>query len=271
MFIILRTLLFITPLLALFITYNLPWNATFSIDAKTNIVSLSTGEQVMPRWWVEDVSIFTMDDELSFSGQIEIEPNVSITFTQLNNEKVQVELISADRSATVAKLYAPDDTLERTIAREMYLEISTSSAQQSLPIVGNITAGQLISAQSFGGSPILKEGTVSILGKSLVSEEKFAAGRADLQAGDRLQVVPAKETDISVGYGLISMDNASNNLNLTYHSFGEKVQVSRYGSEGYTIRPSIPARITSDPVLQTLAILYAALWPLVGFRSWFRQ
>jgi len=259
----LMVVLALVPLIIIVVSMNLPWQATFSINAQTEVVEFETGQHNVPNWFVttERIRIDGIDAD-PFSGQIEIGRQTRVRLVRLQTGALRLTM---DRTGhgPVATLY--DDAENRVAVAQQRLQAIIALPQGdaiTLPIAGRAVIGDTIFSQSVETSPVLIDGHVQVFGRYVIGRNRFAAQQAALDSGDRLEIDYISSSP--GGHGLLRIQPDQPGVQVVFHADAETVRVIRFGTAGYELSPSWWARVSADPLYQSLLAVYAVLLPAIG-------
>src|SRR6056297_651663 len=101
----LMVVLALVPLIIIVLSMNLPWQATFSINAQTEVVEFETGQHNVPNWFVttDRMRVDGVDTD-PFSGQIEIGRETRVRLVRLQTGELRLTLERAGQGPA-ATLY----------------------------------------------------------------------------------------------------------------------------------------------------------------------
>src|SRR6056297_3328344 len=253
----------LVPLIVIIIAMNLPWQATFSINAQTEVVEFETGQHNVPNWFVttDRMRIDGVDVD-AFSGQIEIGRDTRVRLVRLQTGALRLTLDQTGQGP-VATLY---DQAENRIAtaqeRLQAIVALAGGAATTLPIAGRAVIGDTVFSQSVETSPVLIAGHVQVFGRYVIGRNRFAAQQAPLDSGDRLEI--DYSTTARGGHGLLRIQADRPGVQVVFHADAETVRIIRFGTAGYELSPSLWARVSADPLYQSLLAIYAVLLPAIG-------
>jgi len=251
------------PFVAIIILMNLPWQATFSINAQTEVVEFETGQHNVPNWFVttDRMRIDGVDVD-AFSGQIEIGRDTRVRLVRLQTGPLRLTLDQTGQGS-VATLY---DQAENRIAtaqeRLQAIVALPGGAATTLPIAGRAVVGDTVFSQSVETSPVLIAGHVQVFGRYVIGRNRFAAQQAPLDSGDRLEI--DYSSTARGGHGLLRIQADRPGVQVVFHADAETVRIIRFGTAGYELSPSLWARVSADPLYQSLLAIYAVLLPAIG-------
>ena len=251
------------PLIIIVIAMNVPWQATFSINAQTEVAQFETAQQNIPNWFVtsERIRIDGVDAE-PFSGQLEIGRETRIRLVRLQNGPLR---LTVDQSGpgTVATLYDKAESRIATAQKRLQAIVAVPQGEATtLPIAGRAVIGDTVFSQSVETSPVLLDGHVQVFGRYVIGRNRFAAQQAPLDPGDRLELDYSSTS--SGGQGLIRIQPGRPGVQVVFHADADAVRILRFGTAGYELSPSLWARVSADPLYQSLLAIYAVLLPAIG-------
>lgn len=251
------------PPIAIVLTMSLGWEATFSTDAQTEILKFRSADHNVPNWFVAFDRLRVDGRDLTgLEAQVHIARNARVRLQRLETGPLELT-IEAEREGPAARLYdRADQPIAEAQERLQGLVTLTASSTLTLPLAGHAAIGETVFSQATGTSPVLIDGGVEVFGLEAFGRNRFAAGRVELDAGDRLQI--SRDGDTAGGHGLIRVESGRPGMQVVFHADGDKARIVRFGTAGYELSPSLWARISSDPLYQALLALYAALLPVLA-------
>ena len=259
----LLVVLSLLPVIALIAAMSLHWEATFSVNAQTEVVEFDTSQHNVPNWFVT-VDRIRIDgaDAAPFSGQIEIGRDTRVRLVRLQTGALRL-VLERQGQDPVATLYDRADN-RIAIAREQLQALVALPADQAitLPLAGRAIIGDTIFSQSVETSPVLLEGHVQVFGLYAIGQNRFAAQQAALAPGDRLEIKYSKAD--SGGHGMLRIEPEQAGIRVVVHADGRSARIIRFGTAGYELSPSLWARVSGDPLYQSLLAIYAVLLPAIG-------
>ncbi len=129
-----------------------------------------------------------------------------------------------------------------------------------IPLNGRLEVGQSLGLIGGADYPILRSGTVSLLGRSLADASLYQAGMVQLDPGDLFLVDDATDA----AYGFVVADERPA-LAAVFRAVGKKGRVSRFGAKGYEVSTSIRSRVVNDGAIQAAWVTFLTLVGLLRF------
>lgn len=249
-----------------------PIQTTYDYVCRTEVVVVDLSEAAAPDiqpWYFEKVRIFEGFETSArdFTGSIRPATDTSIEMERVLEGPFRIRLRSRRASAPVATLTNSETEETSSIQNRLVIvvegirERSMRGASIVLPIDGAVVVGRRLGNEVSDRTPILREGTVTLLGRSILSGTLFRTGLFQLSPGDELTVR---------GAGLFSKAFVALDDRLGFQVIGRaqtsQANVDRFGSQGYAIRASWWARLTSDLTVQGLWAVLAA--SIAGSKLW---
>lgn len=273
-FLISTACFFLLLLYAITTTFMDSNESTFNINAIVEELSLQTQAVPMSRWVFDEVELklgcpIDSDERVDvikkFSGKMEIQPEVNIFFTRIAKGDLIIKLQSRLQNS-VADLYDFNNDFLNTQPRHcmfIYIRNVSDRSKQGktivLPLTGHIKLGKLMQFSEFSDVPILREGEVSILDKTILFNHHYVVGPFPLSLGDYLIVDKAIEKTsnneiITPGQGFILVDyNPA--IRVIYREIGHKATIKRFQSEDYDISNNAWSRLTHDKFLSNAWVI----------------
>ncbi len=238
-------------------------DATFSIDARTQILTWTPGERGIPRWQFRSARMYRGDEPepIDFSGNVELTPNAIVTLTRLGDGPLRVTVEPTDSSSPVLNIYGLDEEWIDAVYEPSVFVMDINTAEDAIML---LMTGQLDIGQEFGQygseSPeLLKSAKVSILGHTIDGRSLYDGGSTELDAGDYVRFGVNSN---AVGQVIVDTEPG---LAIIARVIADNVEVRRYSSQGYEIQSSLFSRLKNDNVLQAL---WASLLFLGGVRRY---
>ena len=131
------------------------------------------------------------------------------------------------------------------------------------PAVSETESGsEFADIQQVQGQALLRSGTVTIRGESILSGNFFEARRIALDPGDSVE--PVTEDDAPPA-GFVAVEDCEGCLGLraVVNALGERVTVRHWGAKGYELSVTVWDRVSKDPMAQVIWISVFALASLL--------
>jgi hypothetical protein len=196
-------------------------------------------------------------------GEVSFSPGTRITLERISAGPLRIIAVASRRAESAGVLHDSGGNLIGSLGPYVVMTISNVEERAKrghsvvLPVLGSIEVGR--SGPNPAGRAMLRSGTVTLLGQSLLGSSRYAAGTADLRAGDRFTVL--RPHGPAVGFMQVDERPA---LTVAYRVLGTSGQVSRFASKGYSVGTSLRERVLSDSVLQGLWLTTVALLTLAA-------
>lgn len=259
-------------LLAGFLTFVFyPLSTTFNVTAHTERLLFRTGAAADVTFDLDAVSVFdgTNGEEHVFSGQFQVASHTDVVIERIAFGPLRL-ILEASRGST-GTFFESDEPVGKASS---YIEFSVpdpaARAEDGrtllVPIAGEVVPGRDVGAGGGGTTSILRSGTVTMLGRSILSNwfsttaGLFEAGTVELEAGDQFHAKGA-ETE---SYGFAVVDERPG-LTAAYRVQGRRGIVSRPGpsASGYSISVSLMDRILNDRLFQAVSLASAGILAVV--------
>ena len=267
-----------------------PAKTTFNITAVVESVEFVVTEEMNPRMHFLDVLLvdgFETIEAEQFTGSFRVSADTKVLVNRKAKGPVIVTLEANSSNESVGQFFDRYDQLEGNAGEFVEFRIPDLEARAFLgqttfiPIAGQITIGSDNSYPTVGGSPVLRNGKVTMLGESTIFglrqlfgvelvQKVFKAGDFDLETGDSFFAMQTEQD--ARGFILANEEPA---LTITYRITGRKGQVIKQGrtmytdnsfSNGYIISISALDRLVNDYSIQAISILFSAI--LGAFTLW---
>lgn len=259
--------LLVVVLLGPFVYQNLSKKSTtFNVSAITEEVKVTTWDVPMSGWPVTGIVLSRSCQDKSsapFTGVINLNPSVEITFTRIAHGELTVTMYS-NANKSVGDLFDEEDEYIASLSNCAFFKIlvtedSVASGKSIvLPISGEIAAGNEIRFLTQNKTPVLRNGKITILDRSFIIGENYSVGPFDLETGDSFDIQDS--TVPSQGFILINEEPA---INLVYRAEGLRGVIKRYKSEDYELRNSYWSKLYNDEALSLAWILIIILFNII--------
>ena len=264
---------------------------TFSLAARSEIVSLCTLDYVQPHWNLRNAHVRGEGFDRRVSGQLAVARRTRVRFQRSGAGALHVLIgrdptcagagpsqeataLSGDEGSPVAVLTEAVErvedgvTLSEPVAQPLdgVVRVALEPAEGIAPLwpfVGEAVVGDIPRSAVRGPPPVLLEGTVSMLSRPTFGARAampLPTGGATLEPGDRFEVTGRRGS----GFGFIRVDERSG-MQIVYRAAGERAEIERFGGRGYALRPTFWAKLAADPLLQ--AVIPALVFALLLFQA----
>ena len=254
-----------------------PGEITFNVTVQTERVRYRTDRHAgdsspPPRllWVLENVLVEENPNEPGkpFTGYFEPAHPVDVIIERVATGPLYVEVSSlADSASSVGRLLDAEETPVDTLGAHVALFIrglatrADSGATVVLPLTGQVEAGVELGRPIRGTTAILRSGQVRMLGRSILGDDVFEAGRAELDAGDHFTVEDPEDESL----GFVVADQRPG-LTAAYRSVGTRGRVTRPGGGNYPLQVSFFQQLRNDHPFRIAA---SVLGGLVGLATIF--
>lgn len=248
-------------------TYLVP--TTFIVVATSEVVRFQTAGAPTSRWPLSGAELLEGDSagnftRTAFTGSIEIGDSVEVVLQRVSGGPVILKIDPVGANRYTVEFYDESDELIRRSLGPVEIRIDSLNARASrgesivLPLVGDIEVGAAAGFQTGGAAPMLRSGTVTMVGSSFLSKSLYKAGDEELRAGDVFQVIKP----LSNSYATVIVDERPA-LNLVSRASSFEAEISRAGTSSTGVSTPLRARILSDKSLQSLWLTFALVWGTV--------
>lgn len=256
----------VIPFMLILITVLQPWQATFSIRAETGVLEIITTEN-QPSWMLSNIDASVDSGEIEQKvGILTILSNIKVKFQSLSEGGIYVTLQSMELQQPNSPIATFEDSESGLVSvvknfLELKFPVSLNTQGYTLPFQGMIKIGDVLHSQTSLDNPILTSGNIEVFGDALFGEGRFSALEEELEPGDQMLLYNENNKPV-VGYGFVAIKDHSI-MQLQFHAEADYTEVSRFGSNGYLIGPTVWDRFSKDPILKIL-IDFLNVWvPLV--------
>ncbi len=254
-------LLFLAAGSTLFLEVPMTFNAT----VQTERIQIVVSDRHRVRWSLSGARMKRDcdGDFEAFSDSFEPAGGALLIFERIALGPLKIYLESAGEGG-VGKIYSADDFVA-PLGDCVLFQVSDLKARAAkgasliLPFRGKVEIGRELPSAPIESFPVLRSGTVSILGTTILGDSVYTAGSFELDVGDRFEVFGRNEQDTVESTGFVLV-NEWPVFTAVSRSVGWGGRVARYGARGYEVGLSVWERISNDGVLQSL-------WVTFGFAS----
>ena len=254
------TILLIPLFLTLFLTER---ENIFTINVTTEIAHLKITNSALTEWTIPEGKYYddpfteTPKGNIALGSTLNLEPGTEVEIHRNKNNIMTIVLRHENKM--IGTLQSSSDT--HILKDWAILSLTTKKMIQLLPFQATLTLGNDVGV---GTSSIMTEGKITIVEKQLWGGERYTAGENELDPGDKIKLMRKNKTAIVSGFIRITDDA---NLKIVVHGIADFAKVERLGSSGYSIKPSLLARVINDPLLSALTVILGLLVLLVELFS----
>ena len=262
-----------------------PYESTFSLDANTETLELKVVDNNNARILLYHANLYGYDDELvtQFKGTLELMPGTTVIIERSGTANPTLNL--TNQGTKVGTLYDPEGN-RTDLQLGDYLDIVYTSFKDSLTDKGHnllfnldgfLKVGKNINRPNIDEIPaILRNGTVSVIGRSLISRTAYEGGRQQLYPGDLVTFChnhkTLKDSISNKGFGLAIIDE-NPGITLNYRINANRTRVYKTGpkqeNSSYDFSVSMISQITMDRALQGFAMVLATIVTLINIATFF--
>lgn len=250
---------------------------TYVVSASTERVTIrSEAPGAISQWYLNDIEINRACENNwePFSGTVRIEPATVVIVERIARGSLLIDVRPAtDAASKVLARLEHEESSEISVAQQCFsitvddLEERSKRGQTVvLPINGYIEVGRRPRHETIQFVPLLRSGSVRVVGQTLLGGATYDAGTLSLGMGDEFVL-----EEPTSGSGLVVADQ-NPGLKVVSHTAGARAFVRRFGAQPQKISASLWVRIERDPTITALvAATVFILSTLVSLRKWFRR
>ena len=223
---------------------------TYTVEAVTEILTLTPRpSESWSTWDITDALMFSGDNgqPQPVSGLLSPASGVEVIVERISHGPISLTLIAlSDESAgkfldliTRQELSLRNRVVIKLVASELADRVRSGRASV-FPFEGDARVGD-----DSPGAAILRSGTVTTRGHSIVGRTLYEGATVELDPGDQFLV----QATTSAGFGQIVV-NEGPALTVVFHVVGSQGKVNSFGTAGYEVRSSFLDRILNDGVVQ---------------------
>jgi hypothetical protein len=224
-------------------------DVTFDVLASTDYISYQTSAfDAGVKWIFKDTELTDGTDGVKEEGAGEFypAPKVRVRFRRLGKGDLRIECVAA--AGMPVGTFTHNGNSRDLHEFALFTVHNTANMTNTIyPLVGSIVVGDALKAAALSDAPpILREGKVTPIGHSFLSDSRYQGDSVGLEMGDELTVDSRSPAD---GYGFLLIDQRPS-MNTVYRAIGRVVRVDRFGGTGFDIDLSLISRVKNDAVLQ---------------------
>lgn len=252
------------------------WDISFSITARTEVITIDAVESALPDWALSDarLEVYAInpaeDDGLvpsvrKVSGVLTVSRDAYVRVEYPGREFIYIYVSQTNPDSDRALATFRDNQTGKSefILDDFSIELSVNSASSKvlLPISGVVTVGDIVHLQGASDQFVLQDGAVEGLAEEVVSDGRFIAVESSVAPGD---VITLWQSDgkPAPGMGFLEI-RQGNSMLVQFLGNAAWAKVDRLGSDGYQIKPSVWDRVSKDQFFQASALIYSALVPML--------
>ena len=255
----LTSLLVLVSVIAFFVV---PVHTSYNVTAQTELVKTRITSKPNWQWWLRDVELTGEGvTSGSWSGSLQLTAPVNVQMQRITYGDLQINVrcISSEDANpcdSAGVLFDEGKSTHRDLPREIYLRVNDIPARVKrgesilLAITGDVSLGRSVGIETTENQGILRNGSVTMLGRTIFGAGAFEGGTVDLDAGDLFKVTEVDSDSQTRGFVLVDERPA---MTAAYRVVGSNAKVSRPGGGSYDVTTSIFARFLGDPLFRVLA------------------
>jgi hypothetical protein len=264
----LRTIVITVSVLITIVVVYPHANTTFDVTAEAESVTFIPLARIGQEWKLDRVRLRRafVDTGSVLDGTLALSDSVRVLIERKSLGPLRLELEPLDPTADNALLgtFTPPNALPVTLRGYASVEIPDleARARQGRPLVlfaeGNLQVGRAPNRTPEPSQPLLRRGTVTMIGSSWFRSTSFPAGTAELRVGDHLQI----ERPLAAGVGFISADERPA-LTIGFRTIARSATVIRPGGGTPKIATSRYSTVLGDPLLKAALATVTFLVPIL--------
>ena len=243
---------------------------TFNVTARAESISMVTGDTPGLRWELDNVKLIRDWDSVAvgYTGSLELQPKINVAVERIAHGPLKIRFWDPGSQTSVGTLFDEYDEPKEALGPRAVIIIddiagrTRRGANVVMAFAGEITLGRSVGVRA-GADPILRSGTVTLLGRSVLTATPYEIRKITLDTGDRFSVKEPRGDS----YGFLVADERPG-ITTVFRTVGKNGIVARFGSRGYEVSMSIWSRIAKDNTIQGVWVAFGAL---LGFGRYFRR
>lgn len=259
--------LFVACILVFIAILNIPVPTTFNVSVKTERLEFTTVDNNNSRLPLNAIEVYNFNgDSLGVqNGSFEISIGSTVLVERISSGPLLIK-IQAPENQSAGIFYSKDqDEIERKAENFVEFYVKDPSERNKygetivIPISGEVVLGKTVNYESYSSSTALvKSGTITMVGKSLIGNQFFESGSHDLNIGDQFKV----ENPQSKAYGFVAI-NEEPGMTAAYRVLGKKGKILTPGpveeDAGYFISTTLISRFLYDSFFQGISWALASI------------
>ncbi len=263
---------FIVALVAAVVMVSPRASTTFDVHALTETVTYFPEDE--QEWELSGIRVHANLADTAgtkVTGRLVLQPEVKVVVDRVSLGPLSIRFEAADPQQILARFEQQAGTTIHLRATSLVVipELESRAHEGEgllLTLKGRLDVGRPPHLSSETKAPILRNGTVDMLGSSFIGAGSFSAGTASLYAGDQFKIGDPE----SASLGFIAVDEGPG-LTIGYRSIARFATIVRPGGGTPHIGASGFAMLREDPSLQAFLLLLFYLLPrlmkLAGYVS----
>jgi len=292
------SLLFVLGIIVGVLLFFFPHHKLYQVSAETGFLKLHLSDSIQNRWDISEFEICQPNDnDFLFDDEIEEQP----LFDCLPPETNQDELIINVNANTFA-------SFNWSMEQGLQIELSAIKSVGSLDIpsgetkllgekvllhrkINNLSSlmftfegeAQVGTEAKLGNNNLLRDGNIQVYEKAKWVGKRYLLGELNLEMGDAISLTQSNDNNaMSLVKGMLRISSEETGYEkgiyvvaYTAASTGsidnDSLQVTRFGTEGYSFSPTAWNRIQSDPLTNIFITLFGALFFLMEIISKWKE
>lgn len=253
-------------ILIFIIAIAIPIPTTFNVSVTTERIEFKTTDENNSRIPLNNVYVYNYEgDSLGkYNGTFHISEGSKVIAERISNGALTIQVENeAKKSSGI--LYDTQDKIinEADSFIEFYIPKPSERAIKGeniiIPFSGDVVLGRAVNYESYAYNPALvRNGKITMIGKSLFANHFFESGTYDLNIGDQFVIEQAK----SKAYGFVVV-NENPAMSAAYRVVGKKGRIVTPGpvneETGYFISTTFLSRFLYDSFFQSLSWAFACI------------
>jgi hypothetical protein len=253
---------------------------TFDITAEAESLTFTPHVNSGVEWELDGVRLrrSSTDTGTVVSGTLALSDSVRVLIERKSLGPLRLQLEPRYSEGVNASLgsFTLDSVTRIELRTVAFVEIGDlqERVQAGRPVVlfgkGDMTIGWVPNLTPDLSQPLLRSGTIRMVGKSWFRGTSFSAGTEELRAGDKIEIAKP----LSTGVGFISADERPA-LTISFRTIARSATVTRPGGGTPQVSTSLSSARFGDPMLKAgyavLVLIGAALFKAKEIRDKLRE
>jgi hypothetical protein len=240
-----------------------PVSTTFNVTATTERIDFHRAQPDPARWVLDDVDLHEdADERRGLSGSLEIAAPVRGFIERVGLGPLWAHLECEATCRSVGRLFNEADEPIGALGPRVDVFIGDLERRAAdgrtvlLTLAGEVISGRSVGMEVGGTTAVLREGTVSLLDRSVFGNNIFESGRIVLSVGDLFLVSDPDPRAATLGFVLADERPA---LTAAYRIVGTRGSVVRPGGGTYDVSASLLGRLFHDDLFRATSAVLAVL------------
>ncbi|WP_299100881.1 hypothetical protein [uncultured Winogradskyella sp.] len=268
---ILMVLIFVLPI-SLIILLSIPIATTFNLSVNTELLEYEVTDQVNSELPIKHAVMYNSDtDSIGvFYGTFKLAVGSTVNIQRIGFGPMSIRIEGKNGQSAGNFKYLSDEQSSKPSSD--YIEFVYDNIENNVlegvsyivPITGNVELGRNVSFETLSSpTALLRNGSVVVIGKSLLSNDYYKSATHELNIGDEFRIIEPQ----SKAYGFATV-NENVGMTVAYKVIGKEGRILTPGprdeNSGYPIALSYLSKIENDSFFKGISLCIAFLISLAS-------